>query len=193
VGSRHRKKLIDELQDLHDVVVLAEDEAKLCIQAETQAVWAPRGQTPQVRIDPRKDSTSFFGTLNLQTGVVTTTQAETMNADTTIAHLEALLAAYPERPILLLCDRAPWHTAQKVQQFLDQVWRIEVIWFPVGAPDLNPQEHVWKAVRRTIHHNHSHDRLDTLAAAFQHELESRRFPSSFLVKYGGTLVCPFLE
>ncbi|NJM06914.1 IS630 family transposase [Candidatus Gracilibacteria bacterium] len=173
--------------------MLAEDEAKLCIQATPQAVWAPRGHTPQVRIDPRKDTTSFFGTLNLQTGGVTTTQADTLNAETTIAHLEAVLTAYPDRPILLLWDRAPWHTAAKVQQFLQQQWRIEVIWFPVGAPDLNPQEHVWKAVRRTVHHNHAHPDLVSLAAAFRHELETRRFPSSFVVKYGGTLVCPFLE
>ncbi|NJM06794.1 hypothetical protein HC891_12330 [Candidatus Gracilibacteria bacterium] len=110
--------------------------------------------------------TSFFGTLNLQTGVVTTTQADTLHAETTIAHLEAVLAAYSDQLILLWWDRAPWHTAQRVQQFLQQQWRIAVICLPVGAPDRNPQEHVWKAVCHTMHHNHDHATLATLAAAF---------------------------
>lgn len=60
---------------------------------------------------------------------------------------------------LPLWDRAPWHSSAAVQAFLQRAWRIEVVSFPVGAPDLNPQEHVWKSVRRRIEHNHTLDRI----------------------------------
>jgi transposase len=193
VGAALRKKLIDELQDLPELVVLAEDEAKVYLQAEAMAVWAPKGQTPQVRLDPRKDAACFYGTLDLRTGKELVTRSERMDSQATILHLQAILDAYPKQGILLFWDRAPWHTSQAVQAFLQRAWRIEVVYFPVGAPDLNPQEHVWKLVRRLIEHNHTLDRIADLADAFERELRSRCFSSSFFVKYGGRLVCPFSE
>jgi hypothetical protein len=48
-----------------------------------------------------------LGTLNLQTGQEIVTRSNTMNSDATAQHLQALLDAYPDQPILLLWDRAP--------------------------------------------------------------------------------------
>lgn len=185
--------MIDTLQDVTDLVVLAEDEAGLYLQAEAMAVWAPQGQPPEVRLDPRPERISFYGSLDLQTGQETVTRADTCNSAATIAHLQAILEAYPVRPILLFWDRASWHRSHAVQHFLQRHGRIEIVEFPVGSPDLNPQEHVWKAVRRTMEHNHQHDRFGSLADAFEHELRTRHFPSAFFRKYGGAVVCPMLE
>lgn len=71
-------------------------------------------------------------------------------------------------------------------------WRIEVVPFPLGAPDLDPQEHVWKLVRRAREHNHTYNHIDALADAFEVEFRAHPFASSFFVKYGGDVVCPFL-
>jgi hypothetical protein len=51
---------------------------------------------------------------------------------------------------------------------------------PVDAPDLNPQEHVWKLVRRLVEHTHTLERIHDLADAFERELHARRFSSSFI-------------
>jgi transposase len=194
LGRARRKKLITELQDRPELVVLAEDEAKVYLQSPAQAVWAPKGQTPQVRLDPRnKEAACFYGTLDLRSGNEIVTRSEMMESQATIAHLQAILDAYPKGGILLFWDRAPWHTSSEVQAFLQRNGRIEVVPFPVGAPDLNPQEHVWKAVRRAVEHNHDLNGIGALADAFEAELRSRSFSSSFFVKYGGTVVCPFLE
>lgn len=193
MGRLRRKQLIDELQDLPDLVVLAEDEAKVYLQAAAQAVWAPPGQTPQVRLDPRKDAACFYGTLNLRTGQEVVTRSDQMNSEATIVHLEAILATYPDQPILLCWDRAPWHTATKVRQFVHDHWQLEIVWFPVGAPDLNPQEHVWRHGRAAIEHNHAFPSLSAVADAFEAELHNRTFSSSFFTTYGGTFVCPDLE
>jgi len=45
--------------------------------------------------------------------------------------------------------------------------RLEIMYSPVAAPDLNPQEHVWKAVRRAVSHNHVTPRLPELADRFE--------------------------
>jgi len=171
-------------------VILAEDEASLYVQATTMRVWAARGQQPMVAADPGRAKTSFYGTLNLHTGTELVTQVEKMNAEATAQHLEQLLAAYPDVPILLLWDRAPWHRGEKIREVLAANPRLEIIMFPVAAPELNPQEHVWKATRAAVSHNHQERQLATLAGRFKSHLASTTFPSSFLEHRGFYTIHP---
>ena len=85
-------------------------------------------------------------------------------------YLQQILAAYPERPILLLWDRAPWHRGESIRQLLSANSRLEIIEFPVGAPELNPQEQVCKQKRRAVGHNHLTPQLPELADRYEHHL-----------------------
>ena len=171
-------------------MILAEDEVKLYLQASTMAVWAPRGQAFTMRSDPGRAQTGFYGTLNLKSGRVLVTQADTMNARSTVEHLELILEHYPAGPILLLWDRAPWHQGPALRTFLAEHPRLEIVRFPTAAPELNPQEHVWRATRRQVSHNHTQRRLPDLAERFKHHLDKTTFHSSFLDQYGWNIVCP---
>lgn len=130
-----RKKLIDIAQDVPTTVILAEDDAGLYLQATTTRVWAPRGQPPVVRADPGHAKTCFYGTLNLQTGHVLARQSQTLNAEATATHLEQILATYPDVPILLLWDRAPWHRGPAIRALLAAHPRLDILPLPVAAPD----------------------------------------------------------
>jgi hypothetical protein len=55
---------------------------------------------------------------------------------------------------------------------------------------LNPQEHVWKAVRKAISHNHLEPRLPELAERFKTKLNSSTFKNSFLDRYGYNAIRP---
>src|SRR3954462_3218402 len=166
------------------------DEASLYLQATTMAVWGPRGQPLVVRCDPSRAKTSFYGALNLKTGYVLAQQVEQMSAETTASYLERLLSRYPGVPILLLWDRAPWHRGEKIRDVQAANPRLEIMTFPTAAPDLNPQEHVWKATRRAVSHNHTQRRLPDLAKQFKDHLTTATFQSGFLERYGWNLVCP---
>lgn len=166
------------------------DEASLYLQATTMAIWGPRGQPLTVRCDPGRAKTNFYGTLDLKTGRELVTPAPTMNAEATAAHLRKILATYPDVPILLLWDRAPWHRGAEIRDIQAANPRLEIVVLPTAAPDLNPQEHVWKATRRAVSHNHTERRLSGLAERFEAHLTSTTFPSSFLDRYGWHLVCP---
>lgn len=72
----------------------------------------------------------------------------TMNAEASALFLQKLLTAIPEAPLILLWDRAPWHRGSQITENLDPNPRLQIIPFPTAAPDLNPQEHVWKATRQ---------------------------------------------
>lgn len=171
-------------------MILAEDEAKVYLQASTMAVWAPRGQAITVRCDPGRAHANFYGTLNLKTGHEIVTRAESMNAKASAVHLQALLDAHPDANLLLLWDRAPWHRGEAIRDVREANPRLELIEFPTAAPDLNPQEHVWRATRRKVCHNHTERRLPGLAERFEDHLTTTTFHSSFLDRYGWYLVCP---
>ncbi len=171
-------------------MILAADEAALYLQASTTRVWAPRGQPPIVRADPGRAKTCFYGTLNLHTGQVLACQTPTLNAETSAAHLEQILATYPDVPILLLWDRAPWHHGPAVRAVLAAHPRLEILPLPVAAPDLNPQEQVWKATRQAVSHNHTKSVLRDLAERFQTHLSSTTFATSFLKHRGFYTVYP---
>ena len=171
-------------------MILAEDEASLYLQATTTRVWAPRGQTPVIRLHPGREKICFYGTLDLRTGQNIVMRATTMNSETTVHYLQHLLDHYPDQSILLLWDRAKWHRGPLLKDFLEVNPRLEVIFFPTASPDLNPQEQVWKKARRHISHNHSFRKLIELADAFEDFLTSTPFFSSFLTKFSLHSFCP---
>ena len=175
---------MDQAQQAPETVYLGEDEASLYLQTTTQAVWAPGGQTPQVRSDAQRTKISFYGTLNLHTGKEIVLRTPEMNGPTSVRHLEQILATFPTQPIVLFWDRASWHKGVVVSQFLQAHPRIEALYFPVASPELNPQEHVWKATRHAVSHNHLAPKLPQLADQFQDHLAQSTFQSSFLYRYG---------
>jgi transposase len=181
---------MDVAQDAPDTVFLAEDEAGLYLQATTCHVWAAIGQTPIVRADPGRAKTNFYGTLNLCTGQEVAMRSDLMNAEVSAQYLEIILKTNPEVPIILFWDRAPWHRGKPIDQVLEKHPRLEIIFFPTASPDLNPQEHVWKAVRKEVSHNHLEAKLPELADRFLNKLNSSTFDSSFLDQYGYNTIRP---
>ena len=177
-------------QDAPNTVFLAGDEAGLYLQATTCYVWSPTGQTPIVRADPGRAKTNFYGALNLHTGQEIAMRSDLMNAEISAQYLEMILEANPDLPIVLLWDRAPWHRGKSISKVLDDNPRLEIIFFPTASPDLNPQEHVWTAVRKVVSHNHLEVRLPELADRFLNHLNSTTFKSSFLDRYGYNAICP---
>ncbi len=111
-------------------------------------------------------------------------RSDLMNNEVSAQYLQMLLDTYPDVPILLFWDRAPWHRGPAITKLLGENPRLETIFFPPGSPELNPQEHVWKAVRKAISHNHTEKRLPELAEKFLTKLNSDTYKTTFLDKYG---------
>jgi len=180
---------VDVAQNAPRTVILAGDEASLYLQASLMRVWAPKGRTPVVRVDGSRASTHFYGAVNLQSGREVVLGSERMNGEVSALFLNRLLLAYPDSPILLLWDRATWHKGAEVRAVLAANPRLEIVWFPPGCPELNPQEHVWKATREAVSHNHRHAKMETLAPAFEQHLRTERFACSLLEKHAYEPLC----
>jgi transposase len=170
--------VIDFLQVYPDGVILALDEMSLYFQATTTRVWATIGQTPIVAVHPQRDHVHFYGALNLRDGCeIAFSASETTSAMTT-NFLMILLMLYPQ-PILLLLDRAPWHFGE-LTTLMAQTDRLQVVYFPVACPDLNPQEHVWERTRDAISHNHNYRQFQPLIADFETYLNDNLFSTDFM-------------
>jgi transposase len=172
-------------------VFWAADEAGLYLQATTSFAWSGVGETPIVRADPGRKQTHFYGAVNLVSGQEIVQRSDVMCAEISAQFLLALLASTPANlPVVVFWDRAPWHRGQEIAKVLKDNPRLEIIFFPTASPDLNPQEHVWKAARKAVSHNHSIATLPALADKFEKFLQSTSFPSSFLDRFGFTAICP---
>lgn len=163
--------------------ILTEDEASLYLQATLMRVWAKKGETPVLKVATNRDNTHFYGALNLKTHEEMVLRSTLMNSEVTALFLQQLLAAYPGVSILLLWDRAPWHYGAAITAVLTANPRLEILWYPPGSPELNPQEHVWKATREAVSHNHQAVRLDILAEEFETHLRTTRFPCDLLERH----------
>lgn len=142
--------------------------------------WNQKGHTPKVksRRDP-KIHASFFGGLSFNSKKEFTHLSDKQNTKELINFLNIIKQNYLsqirerltghlsyldnlnqdkeekdriyEGLILICLDGAGFHRSQELKDYLKENYGIfELFRFPTYSPDLNPQEHVWKALRRNL-------------------------------------------
>lgn len=131
-------------------------------ETKTKNVWYQKGKEPIIEAKRKGESQNFYGALNMtkyskDRGKCTAMAVDRQNSQTTIKFLKKLLKIYQYKKIFLIWDGAGWHKSKEIRKFLRKVnkdkFRLELFLFPPYSPELNPQEHVWKALRQTITHN----------------------------------------
>jgi len=133
--------------------VVVADECK--IQREPNAFyrWSSKGQTPIVKVDRKKgDAVSFYGGLSLKTKqeVAYLTTAHQTSQETCY-FLDAIKKRYRGKgKVLLVWDGAMHHMGAVKGWLIRNPGVVELWKFPPYCPDLNPQEHVWKALREEL-------------------------------------------
>jgi transposase len=179
----------DFKQDHPDGRIIAMDQMSLYLQATTKRVWFPVGQRPIIRVSPQRDCQHWYGALCLGSGQEVALSVPRLDSQATVHFLSHLLTVFPTQPILLFLDRAPWHRGETIRRFLEDHPRLELIYFPPACPQLNPQEHVWKAARQAVSHNHTFTTLGDLRAAFAHFLDLTSFHFDWVEKFVPLSLC----
>lgn len=164
-----------------DTVILCEDEMVLTNATTTQKIWLPKGEYPPVlEVNTTKKRQSFYGFLNLKTGQQHTFVTDWQNMYITADILTEVRVVYPTQKLVLIWDNAGWHRGSQVTDWIEQDGNTETIHFPPYTPDLNPQEHVWKAGRAAITHNQHITNLTETAEQFRDYLTTRTFAYELL-------------
>jgi len=102
--------------------------------------YAPKGQTPVVRVNNKREGLSIISTVTNQGKVRWKVFEGAMNADILIDFFKRLTKD-ADRKVFLILDNLKVHHARKVKDWLaDHEAQIQVFYLPSYSPELNPDE-----------------------------------------------------
>ena len=177
---QRREAFLAQLQDLlagaqHDRHVLVYlDEAHIHQDAGLGYGWSARGQRFWIGShSPRlADKLSFYGLYLYNEGEVRLWPYARANAEHTIDVLQRLRAEWPDQPLILVWDGAPYHRAKAVREAAAAL-QIELVPLPGYSPDFMPVEALWRWLREDVTYHHCHRTAEDLSrrvAAFEARL-----------------------
>ena len=167
-------------------MLLAEDETDLLLFPPLRANWGPRGKPTRVLISGRNARRVVFGAMNLRTGKRLFLPRLHQRQDDFQTFLRLIQKHYRGRHVALLLDEDPSHTASRSIQLAAEL-KIELLWLPKRAPELNPMEKLWGQGKDIVSANLQYPTIDDHVATFLEYLESitdweARYTSGILSK-----------
>jgi transposase len=125
------------------------DEAGFYLLPAVVRTYAPRGQTPILRVPLTWDHLSVISAITPDGRLFLMTEEVAFNGTTIVRFLKHLLRHIPGK-LLIIWDGLPAHRGQTVKQFLRQgaAQRIHLERLPGYAPDLNPDEGIWRYLKQ---------------------------------------------
>lgn len=127
------------------------DETGLCNDSYHGRSYAPRGQTPAIRLHPRCQRVNLISSVTNQGKVRFMVYDGKMNAATMIKFMERLIKDSKQKVFLIL-DNLKVHHAYVVRDWLEEhKEQIEVFFLPPYSPELNPDEYLNCDLKAGVH------------------------------------------
>lgn len=125
------------------------DESGFYLLPSVVRTYAPVGETPILRHTLSHDHLSVIGAVGLHEKLYFQVHEEAITSTEVIRFLKHLLRHIPGK-LLIVWDGAPIHRSKAIRQFLSDgaAARIHLERFPGYAPELDPQEGVWRHLKR---------------------------------------------
>lgn len=149
------------------VELWATDEHRIGLKPLLRRVWAPIGQRPIATVQHRFAWRYLIGFVHPASGRSVFHLATTVS----IALFEVELAAFarqvgasPRKQIVLVLDRAGWHTSVRLR-VPDHV---HLLFLPPYSPELQPAEHLWPLTNAALVNQHFASIDDLEDAQFAH-------------------------
>ena len=165
-------------------MLLIEDETALRWFPPLRYCWALRGEQAQVPITGRNAKRVLLGAINPRTGHRILGRAADLRQPDFQAFLRRLRRGYAGRPLWLLLDEAPSHTAGQSQLLAAQL-DIRLIWLPKQCPELNARDHLWREVKDEITANYQFETIDQAADSAENWI--RQLTTRQALRKAGTL------
>jgi transposase len=125
------------------------DEAGFDLLPAAVGSYAPRGQTPILRVPLTWDHLSVISAITPDGRLLMMIQQVAFKGASIVRFLKHVLQ-YIHGPLLIIWDGLPAHHGQAVKDFLRQgaAQRIHLERLPGYAPDLNPDEGIWRYLKQ---------------------------------------------
>jgi transposase len=149
-----------------DAAILCQDECDVHLLPALRAMWMRRGQQARIPTPGTNRKFSVFGALEPATGRWTYRMYRGKGQLEFVHFLGQVLAAYPDRPILLVLDNAAFHTAPRVARWVAAQSRLELLFLPTySGHEQNPVEKLWWRLKGRVAANRLHADVDALVAS----------------------------
>jgi transposase len=113
--------------------------------------FAPKGQTPVVRMVAKKSHISMLSAITNQGKVRFMMYRDTMNSVLLVKFMTRLIKD-SERKVFLILDNLRAHHSKNVKQWLEEnKEKIEVFHLPSYSPELNPDEYLNGNLKNNVH------------------------------------------
>lgn len=127
------------------------DETGLRNDCQHTRGYAPKGQTPVIRLNAKRESINLISAVTNQGKVRFRFFDGTMNADLLIDFMKRLIKD-AQRKVFLILDNLRVHHARKVKAWLaEHEEEIEVFYLPAYSPELNPDEYLNCDLKAGVH------------------------------------------
>lgn len=162
------------------------DESGFADRPHLVRTWGKRGQTPLIRSRGGWKRVTAVGMIGFNTKTkraasLAWLSKRGMRKERLLTILADLKRRFKKKHLVLLWDGLPAHQANIVRRFIAEnaSW-LSVYRFPAYAPELNPQEFVWSAVKRKDMGNYCPETVTCLRAKVYRVLKKRRRAAPFL-------------
>lgn len=123
------------------------DEASIRSDDPLQRTWGEKGKTPVVKTSGQRQAINAISALSNKGGFWYHVFDGKFNADKCIECFQDFMKGR-KSPIILIVDGHPVHKSKRVTEYLESLeGKLEIIFLPPYAPDLNPDELVWNQMR----------------------------------------------
>ena len=123
------------------------DEAGIDLRERSGGTWGAIGKPPKVAVTGKRGRYNVLSAISPQGSLDYWVTDQNITAIIFIVFLQKLIAGR-KRPIFLIVDRASYHTARLVREF---IWhhrrQIRLFYLPSYSPEINPDEHVWEEIK----------------------------------------------
>lgn len=127
------------------------DETGLRTDCQHPRGYAPKGQTPILRVNAKRESLNMISAVTNQGKVRFRVFEGSMNATCLIDFMKRLIKD-ANRKVILILDNLRVHHSRLVKEWLrDHQEHIEVRYLPAYAPELNPDEYLNCDLKQGVH------------------------------------------
>lgn len=159
------------------------DESGLRSDAQVGRGYAPKGRTPEIRLNTQRVGVNYIASISNQGKVRFMLYTQKLTAQVFILFLERLIAKR-ERKLMWIVDRHPVHRSDAVRHWLQQHQdKIEMHFLPSYSPQLNPAEYLNCDVKQGVHSKTPTRQLSQLKGRLRsHLFKLQKLPAR-IVKY----------
>jgi transposase len=123
------------------------DEASIRSDDPLQRTWGEKGKTPVVRTSGQRQSINAISALS-NSGAFWYHVYEGKFTGEKCIECFSRLIKNRKRPVIMIVDMHPVHKSKKVMDYVESLeGKLEMVFLPPYAPDLNPDELVWNHMR----------------------------------------------